>query len=122
LLSTERNHVLCQEGQPVDRFILIKSGWVATRSSIPSNAADSGIAMGWAESSAWIFSAPETAWPEGTKAKAIEVQRLQQWLALKCSKYDRALAADPLAAQMSRPFSGFSSADDKLPPTIGKSA
>ncbi len=23
-----KNHVLCQEGQPIDRLILIKSGWV----------------------------------------------------------------------------------------------
>src|SRR2546430_2073963 len=45
-----KNHVLCQEGQPVDRFILIKSGWVRRVRGIPFSAADSGIAIGVAES------------------------------------------------------------------------
>ena len=45
-----KHHVLCQEGQPIDRIILIKSGWVRRVSGIPFNAADGGIAMGVGES------------------------------------------------------------------------
>jgi Fe-S-cluster-containing dehydrogenase component len=115
-----KNHVLCQEGQPVDRFILIKSGWVRRVRGIPFNAADSGIAMGVAESIGVDFlGAGNCLGLEGTKGESNWKYNASTMARTEVLEVPiEQLAADPLAAQIVAAFSGFSSADDKLPPTI----
>src|SRR6266481_4476049 len=115
-----KNHVLCQEGQPVDRFILIKSGWVRRVRGIPFNAADSGIAMGVAESIGVDFlGAGNCLGLEGTKGESNWKYNASTMARTEVLEVPiEQLAADPLAAQIVAAFSGFSSADDNLPPTI----
>ena len=45
-----KNHVLCQEGAPIDRIYVIKSGWVRRIRGVPLDAASTGIAIGVGES------------------------------------------------------------------------
>jgi Fe-S-cluster-containing dehydrogenase component/CRP-like cAMP-binding protein len=44
-----KHHVLCVEKQPIDKIILIKTGWVRRARGIPFDAAASGIVMGVGE-------------------------------------------------------------------------
>jgi len=114
-----KHHVLCQEGQPIDRLILIKSGWVRRVSGIPFNATDSGIAMGVGSSigvdflgagnclgleavrgpASWQFNASVMA---RTEALEIPIE---------------SLPPEPLRQRVIEAFSSFSTADDK-PPNI----
>jgi len=45
-----KNHELCQEGAPVDRLILIKSGWVRRSHGVPFYAASPEVVLGMDES------------------------------------------------------------------------
>ncbi len=45
-----KHHVLCQEGTPIDKVLLIKSGWVRRVSGVPVDATSTGIALGVGES------------------------------------------------------------------------
>jgi CRP-like cAMP-binding protein len=44
-----KNHVLCQEGESIDRLILIKSGWVRRSHGIPFHAASPEVVLGMNE-------------------------------------------------------------------------
>jgi Fe-S-cluster-containing dehydrogenase component/CRP-like cAMP-binding protein len=44
-----KNHVLCQEDQPIDRLILIKSGWVRRSHGVPFHAASPEVVLGMDE-------------------------------------------------------------------------
>src|ERR1043166_6312305 len=50
-----KNHVLCQEGQPVDRVILIKSGWVRRSHGVPFHAASPEVVLGMDETTGVDF-------------------------------------------------------------------
>jgi len=82
---------------------------------IPFNAADSGIAMGVAESIGVDFlGAGNCLGLEVRKAKAIGSTNASTMARTEVLEVrSRQLAADPLAAQIVAAFSGFSSADDK---------
>ncbi len=41
-----KHHVLCQEGKPIDRVLIIKSGWVRRVSGVSVDAATTGVALG----------------------------------------------------------------------------
>ena len=41
-----KHHVLCQEGTPIDKIFLIRSGWVRRSRGIPFDAASAGVVMG----------------------------------------------------------------------------
>src|SRR5215213_1904422 len=41
-----KNHVLCREGQPIDRLILIKSGWVRRSRGVSFHATSPEVVMG----------------------------------------------------------------------------
>jgi len=41
-----KHHVLCQEGKPIDRVLIIKSGWVRRVSGVTVDAATAGVALG----------------------------------------------------------------------------
>ncbi len=45
-----KNHVLCQEDEPIDRIILIKSGWVRRSHGLPFHAASPEVVLGMDES------------------------------------------------------------------------
>lgn len=45
-----KNHELCKEGQPIDRLILIKSGWVRRSRGVPFHAASPEVVLGVDES------------------------------------------------------------------------
>ena len=44
-----KNHVLCREGAPIDRVILINSGWVRRSTGIPFHATSPEVVMGMGE-------------------------------------------------------------------------
>ena len=44
-----KHHVLCKEGDPIDRFILIKSGWVRRSLGAPFHAASPEVVLGMDE-------------------------------------------------------------------------
>ena len=44
-----KHHVLCQEGEPIDRLILIKSGWVRRTYGVPFHAASPEVVLGMDE-------------------------------------------------------------------------
>ena len=44
-----KNHVLCKEGDPIDRVILIKSGWVRRSHGVPFHAASPEVVLGMDE-------------------------------------------------------------------------
>ncbi|HEX3248178.1 MAG TPA: cyclic nucleotide-binding domain-containing protein [Pyrinomonadaceae bacterium] len=50
-----KNHVLCQEDQPIDRLILIKSGWVRRSHGVPFHAATPEVVLGMDETTGVDF-------------------------------------------------------------------
>jgi Fe-S-cluster-containing dehydrogenase component/CRP-like cAMP-binding protein len=115
-----KHHVLCQEGHPIDRIVLIKSGWVRRVSGIPFNATDSGIAMGVGASIGVDFLGAgnclglEGARDGGNWKYNASVMARTEALEIPIDQ----LPPEPLRQQMIDAFAGFSTADDKLPPTI----
>jgi Fe-S-cluster-containing dehydrogenase component/CRP-like cAMP-binding protein len=115
-----KHHVLCQEGQPIDRIVIIKSGWIRRVKGLPFSAADGGIAMGVGESIGVDFlGAGNCLGLEGASGGAT-------W------KYNASLMArsevieipidslppEPLRKQIVEVLERFSLADDNPPPTI----
>ena len=116
-----KHHVLCQEGQSIDRLILIKSGWVRRARGITFHAAAPEVVFGVDEGIGVDFlGAGNCLGLEG-------ITRLEKW------KYSASLmartevleiplasfATDPqLREQLFTTFSAFSNADDSLPPTL----
>ena len=45
-----KNHVLCEEGKPVDRVVFIKSGWARQWHGIPIHPTSTGVVMAFGES------------------------------------------------------------------------
>jgi Fe-S-cluster-containing dehydrogenase component len=116
-----KHHVLCVEGRPIDKIILIKTGWVRRARGIPFDAAASGIVMGVGETIGVDFLGAGNAL--GLEAAAGP----QNW------KYNASLMARsevleiPLSELNARPelrnivvaaFSRFSTVDDAPPATI----
>ncbi|HZN07864.1 MAG TPA: cyclic nucleotide-binding domain-containing protein [Pyrinomonadaceae bacterium] len=116
-----KNHVLCREGQAIDRLILIKNGWVRRARGVPFHATSPEVVMGVDESIGVDFLG-------GGNCLGLEgVTGADTW------KYSASLLArtevlevplagfslDPqLREQLAASFSAFSNADDLLPPTI----
>ena len=116
-----KHHVLCEEGAPVDKIFLIKSGWVRRSRGIPFEASAIGTAMGVGESIGVDFlgagnclgleGATQTRlWPYSAslmaRSEVLEVPT-------------GALANDPaLRDRLFATFAAFSNADDELPPTV----
>ena len=116
-----KNHVLCIEGEPIDRLILIKNGWVRRARGIPFHATATEVVMGVDESIGVDFLG-------GGNCLGLEgVRHADKW------KYNASLLARtevlevPLAEFSNSPelreqlvatFSAFSNADDALPLTI----
>jgi Fe-S-cluster-containing dehydrogenase component/CRP-like cAMP-binding protein len=114
-----KHHVLCQEDLPVEKIILIKSGWVRRVRGVPLDPASTGVAVGIgqtigvdflgagnclgleeSEHATWKFSASAMA-----RTEVLEIPL-------------GPLAAEPrLRAQIVAAFAAFSIADDN-PPSI----
>jgi Fe-S-cluster-containing dehydrogenase component/CRP-like cAMP-binding protein len=114
-----KHHVLCREDTPIDKLFLIKSGWVRRSRGVPFHATSPEVVMGMgadigvdflgqgnclglegvAQSGKWKYSATLMA---RTEVLEVAIQSV-----------DSGLRAELAAA-----FSGFSNADDWLPPTL----
>src|SRR5437660_8453186 len=120
-----KHHVLCQEGEPVEKVILIKSGWVRRVRGITLDPETSGVAMGAGagigvdflgagncigleglkEASQWKYSASLLARSEVLE---ISIPKLQ--------------AEARLREKISSTFKDFSLADDRQPQEVGSLA
>lgn len=116
-----KHHVLCQEGKPIDKLVMVKSGWLRRTRGIPFSAKSPEVAMGIGEKMGVDFlGAGNCLGIEG-------IQRPEKW------KYSTTLLArtevleiplstfssDPnLRNQLAKAFAAYSNADDSLPPTI----
>jgi Fe-S-cluster-containing dehydrogenase component/CRP-like cAMP-binding protein len=115
-----KHHVLCQEGTPVDKIILIKSGWVRRVRGIPFDAGDTGIALGVGENIGVDFlGAGNCLGLEGGKEGGTWKYNASVMARTEALEVPiELLTGDSLRGQVISVFSGFSSADDKLPATI----
>jgi Fe-S-cluster-containing dehydrogenase component/CRP-like cAMP-binding protein len=116
-----KNHVLCKEGQPIDRLILIKSGWVRRARGVGFHATSPEVVMGVSESIGVDFlGAGNCLGLEGVKGA--EAWKYNASLMARTEVLEVPLATlsqDPqLREQLLATFSNFSNADDALPLTI----
>jgi carbon-monoxide dehydrogenase iron sulfur subunit len=116
-----KHHVLCQEGTPIDKIFLIRSGWVRRSRGIPFDSASAGVVMGVGVSIGVDFlGAGNCLGLEG--AVQPEVWKYGASLMARTEVLEvpvAPLAADPnLRDRIITAFQAFSSADDNLPPTI----
>lgn len=116
-----KHHVLCQEGAPIDKIFLIRSGWVRRSRGIPFDAQSAGIVMGVDESIGVDFlGAGNCLGFDG--AMQPEVWKYSVSLMARTELLEvpvAPLAADPaLRDRISLAFADFSKVDDTLPPTI----
>ncbi|MGI8835565.1 MAG: cyclic nucleotide-binding domain-containing protein [Pyrinomonadaceae bacterium] len=114
-----KHHVLCQEGRPIDKVLLIKSGWVRRVSGVPLDATSTGVVLGVGESlGADFLGAGNCLGLEGAKQPApwkftASVMARTEVLEIPVAP----LAANPdLRDRIIAAFSAFSAADDKPPP------
>ena len=116
-----KHHVLCEEGTPIDKIFLIRSGWVRRSRGIPFEAASTGTVMGVGESIGVDFlGAGNCLGLEGAKES-----RTWPYSAALMARSEvlevpsAALANDPaLRDRIFSTFAAFSNADDELPPTV----
>jgi Fe-S-cluster-containing dehydrogenase component/CRP-like cAMP-binding protein len=115
-----KHHVLCQEGTPIDKIFLIKSGWIRRVRGVPIDAASTGIALGVGESiGADFLGAGNCLGLEG--ASRAETWKYTASLMARTEVLEipvAPLSGDPhLRDRLVAAFSAFSSADDN-PPAI----
>lgn len=114
-----KHHVLCKELTPIDKLILIKSGWVRRSHGVPFHATSPEVVMGMGDKIGVDFLG------EGNCLGLEGVQRQANW------KYSATLMArtevlevpistiaPQLREELVSAFSGFSNADDSLPSTL----
>jgi len=114
-----KHHVLCREDAPIDKLILIKSGWIRRTRGVPFHATSPEVVMSMGEKIGVDFLG------EGNCLGLEGVQQPAQW------KYSATLMArtevlelpiqsvDPLLRrELAATFAAFSNADDSLPPTL----
>ncbi|HXL82160.1 MAG TPA: cyclic nucleotide-binding domain-containing protein [Pyrinomonadaceae bacterium] len=115
-----KHHVLCQEGTPIDKVLLIKSGWVRRVSGVPVDATSTGIALGVGESIGADFLGA------GNCLGLDGAQQAQAWkftASVMARTEVLEIPVGPLAAnpelnnRIIAAFSAFSNADDR-PPAI----
>lgn len=113
-----KHHVLCEEGTPIDKIFLIKSGWVRRSRGIPFEAASTGTVMGVGESIGVDFlGAGNCLGLEGAKEWPYSAALMARSEVLEVPSAQ--LANDPaLRDHIFSTFAAFSNADDELPPTI----
>ena len=116
-----KHHVLCQEGEPIDRLILIKNGWVRRTYGVPFHAASPEVVLGMDETIGVDFlGGGNCLGLEGVtqsdtwKFKASLMARTEV-LEIPLDVFSR----DPeLRVQLAQTFSSLSAAGSALPLTI----
>jgi Fe-S-cluster-containing dehydrogenase component/CRP-like cAMP-binding protein len=116
-----KNHTLCQEDDPIDRFILIKSGWVRRSHGAPFHAASPEVVLGMDESIGVDFlgggnclGIEGVARPETWKYRASVMARTEV-LEIPLDLF----SADPnLRAELAAFFSDLSTSGSAMPLTI----
>ena len=116
-----KHHVLCQEGEPIDRVILIKSGWVRRSRGIPFHAASPEVVLGVDETIGVDFlgggnclGLEGVTQPAKWKYRASLMARTEV-LEVPLDQF----SADPvLREQLVSTFSSLSTTGSALPPTI----
>lgn len=113
-----KHHVLCTEKTPIEKIILIKSGWIRRVRGVPFDASSTGIAMGMGQSIGVDFLGP------GNCLGLEGATRSEQWsYSSACLARTEVLevpvaplTSDPeLRSQIIEAFAAFSNADDNLP-------
>jgi Fe-S-cluster-containing dehydrogenase component/CRP-like cAMP-binding protein len=114
-----KHHVLCREDTPIDKLILIKSGWVRRSRGVPFHATSPEVVMSMVEKIGVDFLG------EGNCLGLEGVQQPAKWrysatlmartevLELAIEKVDSQMRGELVAL-----FAGFSNADASLPPTL----
>ena len=116
-----KHHALCEEGKPIDRVIIVKSGWIRRSRGMSFGAKSPEVAMGVGEKIGVDFLGAGNCLgleaitrPETWKYSASLLARTEV-LEVPLSEF----SPDPeLRSQLAKALSGFSNADDALPPTI----
>jgi Fe-S-cluster-containing dehydrogenase component/CRP-like cAMP-binding protein len=116
-----KNHILCHEGEPIDRLIFIKSGWVRRVRGVSFHATATEVVMGMDETIGVDFlGAGNCLGLEGVKQA--ETWKYNASLMARTEVLEVPLAtfsSDPqLRDQLMTTFSTVSSADNSLPLTI----
>jgi Fe-S-cluster-containing dehydrogenase component/CRP-like cAMP-binding protein len=113
-----KHHVLCQEHKPIEKIILIKSGWVRRVRGVPLDPESTGIAVGIGQTIGVDFLGAgnclglEGAMQEESWSYSASVMARTEVLEIPIGP----LAEDPaLHERIFSAFSAFSRADDRLP-------
>lgn len=116
-----KHHVLCEEGAPVEKIYLVRSGWIRRSRGLSFDAESAGIVMGVGASIGVDFLGAgnvlglEGAMKAGVWKYNASLMARSELLEVPIAP----LAADPaLRDRILSAFTAFSSADDHLPPTI----
>jgi Fe-S-cluster-containing dehydrogenase component/CRP-like cAMP-binding protein len=116
-----KNHVLCQEGAPVDRVILIKSGWVRRSHGVPFHAASPEVVLGMDETTGVDFlGGGNCLGLEGVSQPAVWQYRASLMARTEVLEVPLdQFSTDPeLRKQLAATFSPLSTAGSSLPLTI----
>ena len=116
-----KHHVLCEEGAPIDKIIIIKNGWVRRSRGIPFDATAPGIVMGVGETIGVDFlGAGNCLGLEG--AVQTENWKYSASLMARTEVLEVPLAVFAADTQLRdtlvTTFAGLSDADDVLPQTV----
>jgi Fe-S-cluster-containing dehydrogenase component/CRP-like cAMP-binding protein len=113
-----KHHLLCKEGDPINRLILIKSGWVRRTRGIPFPASSPEVVRGMDERIGVDFLG------EGNCLGLEGVKQQSNWRYSASMMARTEVLEVPISAlepefreQLVLTFSRFSNADDSLPPT-----
>ena len=114
-----KHHVLCREGSPIDKLILVKTGWVRRSRGIPFHATSPEVVMGMGENIGVDFLG------EGNCLGLDGLREPANWkfsatLMARSEVLEITIASlDPqLRSELNGIFSNFSKADDSLPLTL----
>ncbi|HKB65393.1 MAG TPA: cyclic nucleotide-binding domain-containing protein [Pyrinomonadaceae bacterium] len=113
-----KHHVLCQESNPIENIILIKSGWVRRVRGVPLDPASAGVAVGMGQTIGVDFlGSGNCLGLEGTNEKETWKYSASAMARTEVLEIPLAqLAGDPrLREQIVAAFAAFSTADDNLP-------
>ena len=116
-----KNHELCKEGQPIDRLVLIKTGWVRRSRGVPFYAASPEVVLGMDETIGVDFlgegnclGLEGVTQPANWKYRASLMARTEV-LEIPLDQF----STDPaLRRQLADTFSSLSTTASALPPTI----
>ncbi len=115
-----KHHVLCQETEPIENIVLIKSGWVRRVSGLPLDPASAGVAVGMGQTIGVDFlGAGNCLGLEGSDEKGKWKYSASAMARTEVLEIPLAsLRSDPrLREQIVAAFAAFSTADDN-PPSI----